>query len=194
MFYRMRIPAVFLLFAFLWGCDSGSTTTVAESGVPSVQSVDGYIEGTLDGESRKWHITSGEVNGTYSSQSSWENFAGMTQITLFGHTQPDTLIASREALMIIITTSGTDPSAEVFDAEVVYLSGGITEGYGSNEEGGFARLVTDSIRSEGDSLRLSGHFEAGMSFRALRPTDEQPSPQTLTIQGGRFEATVRQGT
>jgi len=190
MFQKARTLVVLLLLTALWGCDSGSSAAV--SGTPAVQSVDGFIEGTLDGETRKWHITSGEVNGENASQSSWEHFAGTTRITLFGHSRPDTLIGSREGLMLIITTTGVDASAEVLDAEVVYLSGGMTQGYGSNEEGGFARLVTDSIRSEGDSLSLSGYFEAGMSFRSLRPTADAPDQQRLTLKDGRFEATVRQ--
>ncbi len=186
-----RTLVVSLLCTTVWGCDSGSPEPTTGTDLGAVQSMDGYIEGTLDGESRKWHITSGAVNGSYQSQSSWENIAGTTQITLFGHRRPDTLIDSREGLMISISASGTD--GEVFDAEVVYLSGGITQGYGSNEDGGFTRLVTDSIHREGESLQLSGHFEAGMSYRSLRPTEDEPDRQRLTIKDGRFEATVRKG-
>ncbi len=188
----MRAIVVFFLSTALWGCDSGPPAPAA-GGVPSVRSVDGVIEGTLDGEPRKWHITSGELNGEQTSQSSWDSYGGVNQITLFGHTSPDTLISGEEALVITITTSSLDATAEVFDAEVAYLSGGMMQGYGSNEEGGFVRLVTDSLRSEGESLQLSGHFEARMSFRALGSSDDAPDRQTRSITGGRFEASVRKG-
>jgi len=192
MLRRVGILYLAFLFVGMAGCDSQSSAGIGAGGPPAAQSVDGFIEGELDGEARKWHITSGEMNGTYFSQSSWESFAGMSELKLFGHARADTLSDSQEALMVIITASSADASADVYDAEVVYLSGGLAQGYGSNEEGGFARLVLDSIENDGNAVRLSGHFESRMAFRALSGGGEQPAQSMLTLEGGRFEATVRQ--
>lgn len=180
------------LCAGLWACDSEPGKVPASDGAPAQVRVDGFIEGTLNGEPRKWYITSGEVNGVPTSQSGWEAFAGMTQVTLFGHTRPDTLLTSKEALMISISLSGIDGSAQLVDSEVVYLSGGITAGYGSNEEGGSAQMVLDTIQRDDGVLRISGQVDAQIYFRVLSRSRDMPEQEeSMELEEGRFEAAVR---
>lgn len=121
----------------------------------AAQQVTGQIAATLDGETRGWFITETEEM----SQSDWSGTPEWAMVSLLGHTTPDTIMNSREALMIGFTATGPGPATDV---EIRFLAEGLSKAYVAKEDN--AAVTIESLSAKGDRLSLSGSFTATMGY------------------------------
>ena len=188
----MKSYPLLLALSLLLGACGSETSQSGGAAISSKVETIGFIEGSLDGEARKWFITRAEFDGELVSQSDWQTmFNNHATINLFGHPSDTTALQSTGALMVNIDAMNLDQTPTLSDQEVVYLAGGMTKAYTSDADGGSAAIVIDNIAINGDTLTVSGTVEARMHFRnPFNPSAEAPAQTVSVLSGGRFEATL----
>lgn len=124
----------------------------------------GEITATLDGAERTWFLTEAEITSDGAteimSQSDFSGDASWADVSLFGHTTPDTIMNSTEGLAISFASSGP---GEADGVEIRFLTEGMFKGYVAEGENG-ARVTVDSLAAEGEGLRISGTFAATLGY------------------------------
>lgn len=188
----------------LVGCDSGSESataapaaqTPASSAQPApaaaAEDADGTITATFNGTERTWYVTSMERGGRHISQSDWSPmFASQAEVSLFGHVSP-TSQRSNEALMLSFTLNGSGTSATAMEPSITYLSEGLLNNHSSEHDGGEAVVTVENARIDGPILEISGTFSGTLPFRSMNQSVDPSTRESIVVENGRFDASVRQ--
>lgn len=156
-----------------------ATLAAALAALPAAaQESTGEITATIGGEQRTWYVTESDRM----SQSDWSGSPNWASVSLFGHTAPDTVMTSKQALMIGFTATGTGAAS---DPEIGYLSESMSKAWVSDDT---ATVTIDSMTAEGDRLSLTGSFTATMGYSEdYGRTVDTSDPREIS---GRFDVSV----
>lgn len=116
----------------------------------------GSVSGVLAGETRTWYIT----ETPEMSQSDWSGNASWAEVSIVAHATPDTIMNSREALLLSFESTGTGPAQGV---EIRFLAEGLSKAYVADSDSG-ASVVVEQLSVAGDRLTLSGSFSATLGW------------------------------
>lgn len=176
--------ALWLLVAA--GCGNGGSSDgsdQADAGI-GADAADGSISATLGGEQRSWYVTSSTMGGQHVSQSDWSGAApARVNVSLFGHTRPDTTMGSNQALMLSFTVLDAEGAVNVVEPEITYLSGGMTQAHQSGEE---VSVEVANVSFEGETMTIAGTFSGVLDAGQAVAGGAEP----MRVENGEFEATI----
>jgi hypothetical protein len=176
--------------AALWlslaaGCGNGEPSDpAAGEGAIGADAADGAITATLNGEAHSWYVTSSTRGGQHISQSDWSGAVpARVNVSLFGHTRPDTTMGSNQALMLSFTVLDAEGALNVVEPEITYLSGGMTQAHQSGEE---VSVELADLSFEGETMSIAGTFAGVLDAGGAVEGGAEP----IRVENGEFEATV----
>ena len=192
----MRIMKTFLslsLFVFMASCGEEEGSDATNASAPATNpniTMDGTITAMLDGEERTWYVTSGTMQGQFVSQSDFRDMGMIgTSVTILGHATSNTVIGSKEAIIMTFTVHNKDSAPRVERPEIAYLSGGMMKRH-TTDDGGAAELTVTSASVDGELLNIAGTFSGSLVYSTFDGSPPENGKQTMTLSDGTFDVKV----
>jgi hypothetical protein len=117
------------------------------------QDTTGTVTGQFDGEELQWYVTYEDGHG----QSDWTDMGMLASVNIFAQPTPDTVDATKGALLIGFQVFNIDSTPAVGSSSVTYMQGGYSGAFGSRED---ATVTVEEVSIDGDNLHVKGSFES----------------------------------